>query len=197
MVSPLRRIGKSANQRIGNSRGLVCPRNHISLQRVRNASQPARRFSRINEPRANYPPPWKLSWKYWKVRGVEWLLLVSGTTILLHDGCWATATISNSKYKWKKKKRKKGKKRNTRPKRGIRVNEKEWKLRAWEWNKRSSIVGFVRLPGINHVVREILMGRWTILSERFVHISVQSYFLFEGISIYKMSDLGKCGAIRR
>ena len=141
MVSPLRRIGKSANQRIGNSRGLVCPRNHISLQRVRNASQPARRFSRINEPRANYPPPWKLSWKYWKVRGVEWLLLVSGTTILLHDGCWATATISNSKYKWKKKKRKKGKKRNTRPKRGIRVNEKEWKLRAWEWNKRSSIVG--------------------------------------------------------
>lgn len=38
-------------------------------------------FSRINEPRANYPPACKLSWKYWKVGGVEWLLPVSATTI--------------------------------------------------------------------------------------------------------------------
>ena len=88
MVSPLRRIGKSANQRIGNSRVLETHLSSAFATRA-DASQPARRFSRINEPRANYPPPWKLSWKYWKVRGVECLLLVSGTTILLCDGCWA------------------------------------------------------------------------------------------------------------
>lgn len=53
------------------------------LRPSRDASDRAPRFSRINEPRANYPPPCKLSWKYWKVGGVEWLLPVSGTTILL------------------------------------------------------------------------------------------------------------------
>lgn len=41
-------------------------------------------FSRSNGPKTNYPPSWKLSRKYWKVRAVirlEWPLFVSGATI--------------------------------------------------------------------------------------------------------------------
>lgn len=135
-----RRIG--ANQRIGNSLDFRCRRNTSLLflhgvARCADASQPARRFSRINEPRANYSPPWKLSWKYWKVRGVEWLLPVSGATILLCTGYRTRRRfLTNSKYKWKKKKKKKQNAPNE-----YTCDGEEWRSGAWEWNKRSSIVG--------------------------------------------------------
>lgn len=41
-------------------------------------------FLRSSGPETNYPPPWKLSRKYWKVRlrsAIEWLPFVSGATI--------------------------------------------------------------------------------------------------------------------
>lgn len=170
-----RRIG--ANQRIGNSLDFRCRRNTSLLflhgvARWVDASQPARRFSRINEPRANYSPPWKLSWKYWKVRGVEWLLPVSGATILLCTGYRAQRRfLTNGKYKWKKRKRK-----NKMFQTSIRVTGKnEDRERENGTNDRVSSDGFVELPEINHIVREILMDRWTVLLLS-IHILVQSYF---------------------
>lgn len=170
-----RRIG--ANQRIGNSLDFRCRRNTSLLflhgvARYADASQPARRFSRINEPWANYPPPWKLSWKYWKVRGVEWLLPVSGATILLRTGYRVQRRfLTNSKYKWKKRKRK-----NKMLQTSIRVTGKnEDRERENGTNDRVSSDGFVELPETNHIVREILMDRWTVLLLS-IHILVQSYF---------------------
>lgn len=42
-----------------------------------NGGQRAECFSRLNEPKTNYPPPWKLSRKYWKVRAVEWAVRIA------------------------------------------------------------------------------------------------------------------------
>lgn len=58
----------------------------------------------------------------------------------------------------------------------VRVTEKnEDRERENGTNDRVSSDGFVELPETNHIVREILMDRWTVLLLS-IHILVQSYF---------------------
>lgn len=84
----------------------------------------------------------------------------------LGDDFWLTASTNE------KRRKRKNKMLQT----SIRVTGKnEDRERENGTNDRVSSDGFVELPEIKHIVREILMDRWTVLLLS-IHILVQSYF---------------------